>query len=242
MDNEYTLKISSKAKRPRLQMSLQKGLEVIVPKKFKLSRIPELLEKKKGWIQKIVDRFKQHWKMLQENPPPKLPEKISLRAIHEEWFVEYQEAEVNRLTIQEIGEKQLLINGPIKHIKTVQELLHRWVHRKAQEHLIAWLSRLSLESGLKVQRITIRSQATRWGSCSSKGNINLNLRLMFLDPSLVRYVLFHELAHLKEMNHSARFWAIVGRLEPDYAKLRAELRRVGPQVPLWLRQRGMSLG
>jgi hypothetical protein len=234
MDEEYTLRISSKAKRARLQMSPQKGLVVIVPKKFNLSLVPELLEKKKGWIRKIADRFKQQWQALRAVSTQKLPEKINLQAIREEWPIEYQETLATTLNLQETAEKRLLITGPIKQTKAVQSLLHRWVHHKAQQHLVPWLSRLSQESQLKVERITIRSQHTRWGSCSSKKNINLNLKLMFLDESLVRYVLYHELAHLKEMNHSARFWAIVERLEPQFAKMKAELRHVGPQIPLWL--------
>ena len=73
-------------------------------------------------------------------------------------------------------------------------------------------------------RITIREQKTRWGSCSSKGNLNFNWKLMRMPPEALDYVVVHELAHRKEMNHSERFWAIVEKELPDYRERRKMLR------------------
>ena len=84
--------------------------------------------------------------------------------------------------------------------------------------------------GVTYGRITIRSQHTLWGSCSSKGNLNFNCLLMLTPPEVLDYVVVHELCHRKEMNHSARFWAEVGRVLPDY-----EIRRK------WLRENGTAL-
>lgn len=79
-------------------------------------------------------------------------------------------------------------------------------------------------------RITIRHQKTRWGSCSGKGNLNFNCLLILTPPEVLDYVVVHELCHLKEMNHSARFWVEVARVLPDYASSR-----------LWLRKNGRAL-
>ena len=84
--------------------------------------------------------------------------------------------------------------------------------------------------GVTYGRITIRSQHTLWGSCSSKGNLNFNCLLMLTPPEVLDYVVVHELCHRKEMNHSARFWAEVGRALPDY-----EIRQK------WLRENGTAL-
>ena len=76
-------------------------------------------------------------------------------------------------------------------------------------------------------RISIRNQKTRWGSCSKKGNLNFNYKIVHLPENLVNYLVAHELCHLAEMNHSRNFWAQVGRAVPDYKKLRRELRNFG---------------
>ena len=98
---------------------------------------------------------------------------------------------------------------------------------QAADDLPQRAARLAPLVGVRYGRITIRSQRTRWGSCSAKGNLNFNCLLM-LAPSQVRdYVVIHELCHRIELNHSARFWAEVERVMPDYKSHRAWLKENG---------------
>lgn len=78
--------------------------------------------------------------------------------------------------------------------------------------------------GVDYGRITIREQKARWGSCSSKGNLNFNWKLVLLAPELLDYVVVHELAHRREMNHSKNFWKIVEAELPDYRERRRRLK------------------
>ena len=79
-------------------------------------------------------------------------------------------------------------------------------------------------------KIYIKNQKTRWGSCSGKKNLSFNYRILFLPKKLQDYIIVHELCHLKELNHSKRFWSLVARVFPDYQNIRNELRTAHLQV------------
>jgi predicted metal-dependent hydrolase len=79
---------------------------------------------------------------------------------------------------------------------------------------------------LKYNRVAIRDQKSRWGSCSSKANLNFNYRLALIPTHLLDYVVVHELCHLKEMNHAKSFWGLVSLAVPDYIALKEKLRLI----------------
>ena len=84
--------------------------------------------------------------------------------------------------------------------------------------------------GVSYGRITIREQKTRWGNCSGKGNLNFNWKLTLMPAELLDYVVVHELAHRREMNHSRDFWRIVGQVLPDYQTRRRELKEWAEKI------------
>lgn len=113
--------------------------------------------------------------------------------------------------------------------KSVQELLRnaivRALKKRAQGYLPPLLDELANRYGFRYKKVKITGSKSRWGSCSSAGNINLSCYLMLLPPHLMDYVLLHELAHTREMNHGPKFWEILDSLTEGRAhSLRAELR------------------
>lgn len=110
-------------------------------------------------------------------------------------------------------------------------LLSRGLREYARELFQRRLAMYAPRVACAVPRLTLSSAQTRWGSCSEKSGIRLNWRLVHLPMQLVDYVVVHELAHLIEMNHSPRFWAVVERAYPDYRDARAQLRSRAASIP-----------
>lgn len=77
----------------------------------------------------------------------------------------------------------------------------------------------------EINRVAIKNTSTRWGSCSSKKNLNFNYKIIFLKPELADYLIVHELCHLGQLNHSKKFWELVKQTIPNYAKINKELKR-----------------
>ena len=97
--------------------------------------------------------------------------------------------------------------------------------KRAAKILISRLEFFNRQYQFKYKSISVRDQKTRWGSCSRQGALNFNYRLALLPESLLDYVAVHELCHLKEMNHSLRFWNLVAKTIPDYKEKRKELEK-----------------
>ncbi|WP_461866056.1 M48 family metallopeptidase [Thermococcus sp.] len=103
--------------------------------------------------------------------------------------------------------------------------LERFLRTILKENLLKLVSMYSPLIGQSPNRIFIRKNRSRWGSCSSRGNLSFNLMVVSLPAELIDYLVVHELAHLIELNHSRKFWDIVSRFHPDYKQKREELRR-----------------
>jgi predicted metal-dependent hydrolase len=230
----YILRISKKAKHVRFQVSVEKGLEVVVPKRFSPSQVPLLVEKNSQWIERAFQKAKGFDGLVGPGPVWQMPEEITLLALDLTWSVLTRRDDIKCVVIREMSDKTLVIQGAIDHSAACQTGLKRWLTRKAEDHLLHWLKRESHKTGLSYAAASIRQQQTRWGSCSSRRLISLNARLLFLPPNLVTYVLVHELCHTKQLNHSQRFWRLVEFYLPDYRKLDRQLRDAGRYIPGWL--------
>lgn len=165
------------------------------------------------------------------------------------------------LAIQITGDGQILVRSPyfvsdsriadfvkskedwiVKHQQTMQMHLRsltdeqiRVLTDQAAREIPARVAYYASVMGVSYGRITIRHQKTRWGSCSTKGNLNFNCLLMLVPPQVLDYVVVHELCHRKEMNHSRGFWEQVACVCPDYPVWRKWLKTNGPALIARLR-------
>ncbi|MCI0617957.1 M48 family metallopeptidase, partial [bacterium] len=171
-------------------------------------------------------------------PPGKVPERIVLRAIGQEWGVDYRPTAAPWVAAVEREGNRLLIYGDIEDATKCKQALGRWLSRKAHEHLVPWLRRMADEKKFGLKRILVKNQRVRWASCSRHKTISLNQKLLFLPSHLVRYVFIHELCHTVYLNHSQRFWAFVHEHEPEYKKSDEELRNAWRNLPAWVTSAG----
>lgn len=101
---------------------------------------------------------------------------------------------------------------------------------KTLDFVLGRIDVINRDGAFKFNRISIKNQKTRWGSCSRKGNLNFNYRILFLSERFADYIIAHELCHLKEFNHSKKFWSEVEKIIPDYRIIRREIRKNGLRV------------
>ncbi|MGC1348742.1 MAG: SprT family zinc-dependent metalloprotease [Xanthobacteraceae bacterium] len=122
--------------------------------------------------------------------------------------------------LDESGERLLCVAGDAPH---VDRRVGDFLRREAKRELEAASQRFAGELGVGVRRVAVRDQASRWGSCSTAGVLSFSWRLILAPSFVLNYLAAHEVAHLVEMNHSARFWRLVQRLCPDHERAKVWL-------------------
>ena len=193
----------------RIQISRGNELEVVLPRGYQLKDAEDFIIKRRDWI-------KKHLKKTAVEPEYLfLGKQLQVK--------EYYHLFIKKHKITLKGDV-LEIISPEKSDVAVPELYDAWLRFSAKKHLIFRARQLASEYGFDVNKVSVRGQKTRWGSCSSGSNLSFNYRLMRYRHAVIDYVITHELCLLKEMNHSVKFWKLVGSYCPDYKKLRKELK------------------
>lgn len=122
---------------------------------------------------------------------------------------------------------ELQVKGTPEHCP---RRLKDWLIRSAKKDLEQRVAHHAGLLGVTYQRVSVRDQSSRWGSCSTSGTLSFSWRLIMAPPEILNYVAAHEVAHLKEMNHSRSFWSIVARLCPEYKDAETWLTEKGPEL------------
>ncbi len=237
-DIPYTVRVSRRARYARLRISPHDGLIVVVPEHFDKASVPGLVESRRAWIEKVQGSFDRRRLSGISDNGSALPATIELAGIGESWQVSYRGDGRARVAVHEFSGNELQLSGAVHDEARCRSALEAWLKRRADLQLASQLERLASIHGFPVASVSVRKQRSRWGSCSSKGRISLNLKLLFLPPLLVRYIMVHELCHLRHMNHSRRYWSEVARFDPDYAAHDREMKHAWRFVPGWLAAAG----
>lgn len=227
----YRLRESRRARRVLLRVLPEGMVEVVVPPGFDPGHIPPILCKHEDWIARMRELLQAREALVQREPIPKT---IDLRAIGHRVLVQSVASESPMLLLSHPSPTRIRIEGDLEDTEDIRILLKRWLRHEAQQHLIPWLRQTSADLGLPFGRAQVRGQRTRWASCSARGTISLNERLLFLPPELVRYVFAHELCHTVHLSHSSAFWALLQRFEPDWPALDARTREAERFIPPWV--------
>lgn len=227
---EWRLKVSPRARRVTLRLSMDEGLCVVVPRGFDPRLAPEVVAERAEWIARHMARMTARYGRAPGAPPP-LPEALELRACDETWPVVVCPGPGRPRLRRNAG--QLLLAGEDDPAAR-RKLLLGFLRERAMAVLPPLLRQLAAEIGESLGAVAVRNQRTRWASCSARGVVTCNSRLLFLPAHLARYVLLHELAHLRHMDHSPAFWNRVAELDPGWREHEGELKRAGPLVPAFV--------
>jgi predicted metal-dependent hydrolase len=218
---------SARARRLSVRVFRHGGVEIVVPPRTSPNRVNAFVSQHREWIERQRQRAvpQVDWPM----PPPLL----SLSGIGEEWRCQ-PGADSGRLRLREICDGELELRGPERDREQIRVVFMRWLVQHAALRFEPLLRELAADMGVKAGKLQIRCQRTRWGSCSRRATISLNVCLLFQRAEVLRYLMIHELAHLRQMNHSPRFWAEVARYEPEWKALDRELQQGWRRVPAWI--------
>ena len=215
----YTLKRSSRRRSIGLRID-DRGLTVCVPKRASEKWLHSVLQDKADWVVEKLDG----WQMCK----PEIPRWADGETIP------YKGELLTLRVTQSLFASAVVRHGSELRVFTVKDntaenikhAVQRWYRDEAEKMFAERVAHYVQLLGVAPKSIKLSTARTQWGSCTPNGLVRLNVQLIKLPERLIDYVVVHELAHLREMNHSAAFWRVVASVCSDYARLRKELRAI----------------
>jgi predicted metal-dependent hydrolase len=221
------------------------GLVVSAPRWVTLADVDAALKEKAGWIVRKLAEARQREQRLESTRVewkdgatlPFLGEPVVVvldprHAFDGVGAVLRSDAAAPNLSLAGVAHHTLHVGLP-HHAspEQIRDAVQAWLMRQARRVFAERLDHFAPQLGVQWKKLSLSSAGTRWGSASANGSIRLNWRLIHFRPSVIDYVVVHELSHLRVMDHSPRFWDTVRSVVPDYAHLRGQLR--DEAVPKW---------
>ncbi len=235
----YKIRIHPRARHIRLRVDPREGVVVTVPRRFDQRRVTALVAESQDWINTVQKKIDQARATVDRAARGPRPTRIELPAIEERWPVHYSASDRQTVGFS-ANQEELSFRLPEQAAdqaaidQRVGEKLRTWLFDRAHKAMLPMVHELATRHGFDYGRVTIRNQRSRWGSCSTNGNLSLNVRLLFCSPATCRYVILHELVHTEHPNHSKAFWSRVAQLDPDYRHAMQDLMLATHRVPDWL--------
>jgi predicted metal-dependent hydrolase len=215
----YTLKRSRKAKLIWLGIKPRTGLTVTIPYYYDIKYLNEYLITNSRWILRNLDKY------CKENPA------LEAKTVRPANTISYlgkcitvtQKRNITGLTALKLEQNNLIVNLNPSAGSISSEELEQWLKMQAAQVINVKVKKFSTQMHLAYNRVVIRDQKSRWGSCSCLKNLNFNWRLIMAPEPVLDYVIIHELCHLREMSHSKSFWKLVAQYCPQWHELRSWL-------------------
>ena len=214
-----------RGQRRRLSLTIDhRGLRVLGPMRLSIRQAESMLFAHEAWVLKKLDewrdvRHQRSWSLHANQTLPYLGAPLAVTT-------ETHTLRTPRLRHEDshADSRLILATHDVHDTARNHRALVQWLRGQAMSCFEARVALYATQLGVPFPPLALSQAKTRWGSCSSRGHIRLNWRLIHLPLPLIDYVVAHELAHLKEMNHSPRFWAVVESMYPDWRQARRALR------------------
>jgi predicted metal-dependent hydrolase len=221
---KYTHKISSRSRSFRLRVEPSGEVIVSTPRWVSQREIERFVENHTAWIAQAQAKVRQNKKSTVSDAEAMIFGKT--------YTLKINSTSSSRIGVQVAGTELLVTSASLEPTPTqVKTQVNRFLKSTAEKYIVPRTHQLGKKMKISFGTITMREQKTRWGSCSSQGNLNFNWRLVHYAPAIIDYVIIHELAHRTHMDHSASFWALVAKYDSEYQQHRR-----------WLKNHGLSVG
>jgi hypothetical protein len=212
---DYQIKRSSRSLSLRISINAKAEVIVSAPKFMPEFMIHGFVKTQEAWIEKHLRKVKKN----------QIAVKADELYIFDKKYQVVINDQADKMGIFVRGEKLFVNNLSQKSASKIQQQIEDFLKKTASKYIATRTSILAEKMGISYQRISLRQQSSRWGSCSSHGNLNFNWRLVHYPPAIIDYVIIHELAHRLEMNHSKKFWEIVKKHDSEYLVHKGQLRK-----------------
>ncbi|MEO8599964.1 MAG: SprT family zinc-dependent metalloprotease [bacterium] len=207
------------------------GLRVSAPNRLSIAAIENAIRDKQHWISSKLQQRHERALQVQQKPLPWCDGSL-LPYLGTHLTLRIWNTKTARIDFDPIAGELHLHLPPDTSQQQLQIYLQHWLQAQARRLFGQRLPHYAEKLGTNYHSFALSSAKTRWGSCTSQGKIRINWRLMHFPLTLIDYVIAHELAHLREMNHSPRFWATVASIYPEYAAARCQLREQARALPM----------